>query len=184
MVMVNATAVVKYGTVTSSAFESLSGLDFEYFVKDKVSIGYRLPSKVKKVSEVIMNGKPLYYSDSREYSLKANTGLAYTIVYDGGVGYLFLPFSQNSEQIVTVKYVKENANYANGITIDIEQDYKGLPALYACWNLCRDREDQRYDIFKADYEILLKKYKAYLRTVFGINTRIPSSGFKRLSVYR
>ena len=137
-----------------------------------------MPSVAKKISEVILDGRVLDFVDKREFSKRRYGSNAYTVYSYGGVQYVFLPYSDESGSVVTVHYVEENFIPTNDSDIlDIEDDYFSLLSLYACWNLCRDREDDRYELFRRDYETLFKKYKAFLRTTFGINTRIPTSAF-------
>ena len=140
---------------------------------DIVRIGYKVPTGVKKISEVIVNGVVVKYSDWREYTTSSNK---YSLYKDASWTYLFLPYC-NDNVVVTVKYVFErDLLVADADIVNIEWEYFEVLSYYTLWKIYEDREDDRADRAKRQYELLLRERKAYKsKAVDEIKGRIWSS---------
>lgn len=174
-----------YTTYTSYNSTAFMGTDvgFVYQPNDKISIGYPIPSWVKRVSEVLIRWVPLDRVDQREYSIKRcyNNSNVYCIIDD----FIFLPYSTKLDVVVTVTYEKETSSPSlDGDIIDLEADYWKLPAYYALYIIWIDREDDRAANWKQMYTDTYKAYKKYIRNSFWINSKIPAASFKRFGNIR
>lgn len=156
---------------TTNKFTWISWLQVVYKGWDKVSIWYVLPAACKKVNEVLYNWIPLIFSDRREFSITKRG--YYTIIN----WYLFLPYSTDREDIVTVQYTMNNS--IPSLTtdeIDIETDYVNVVRDYVLYRMFLSREDDRYKEYKQEYFEWLRLYKSYISKVVNwIKNKIPSS---------
>ena len=157
------------GVFTTSAW-------YVYAGGDRVAIWYKIPTGVKKPSEVIVDRQPLTYSDNREF-INVPWNSTYTIfkVADG-CEYIFLPYSATNK-IVTVKYVPEYDVFVDDIDIvNIEYEYSDVLSLYAAYNILMLREDDRWQAVKQEYLEMLRDYKAYKSmAVDGINNQFRTT---------
>lgn len=148
----------------------------EYLNWDMVSVWYKIPSWVKKISEVIINWVPLTYQDIREYSInKWDTFSIYTAInWDR---YLFLPYTSRTDLIVNVKYISKTNTISDDLdVVDIPYEYYEVLSYYALWKIYEDREDDRADRMARRYNDLLKEYKSYKsRAVDWINNTLLTS---------
>lgn len=143
---------------------------------DKVILWYKIPSWVKKVSEVIVNWCPLEYIDTREFSIGYSN--KYTIIkVSNWDEYIFLPYSVETDVIVTVKYIPTTTTLVdNSDIVDIEREYFEILSYYTLYKMYRDREDDRWQYAYDDYEKLLREYKSYKsRAVDWINNTMKSN---------
>lgn len=172
-VIIGRSEIVSYTSVTSSSFQWISGLDIIYKAWDNITIGYQIPTGVKKISEVIVDGRNLPYKDRSEYQVGV---YGYTIID----GYLFLPRT-SYESVVTVNFVMDNVSeYGEDDVVDFHEDYSQVIRLYALVQLYWAREDDRIGNIVKLYEDSLKKYKSYIsRQVEGINNTLQVKGFNR-----
>lgn len=170
--------IVKYGDIVNYngrvawvSLDNLSWLDIQYLAWDKVMVGYALSWAVKKVNEVIVNYNPLTFVSRDEFVI-GRTKYSYTIID----GYLFLPYSANENEVVTVNYTRNNNEpIVESDVIDINQDYFHVISLYALYNALMDREDDRYLIQQKKFQEQFKWYRSYMsRQVNWINNKIPS----------
>lgn len=146
---------------------------FEYKSGSKVSLWYKIPNGVKKVSEVLYNWVALEYKDIREFTV--NT-LQYTVYSDiSGDRYIILPYVNN--WVITVKYIPNyNTFSADEDIVPIEYEYFELLSYYALYMLFQIREDDRWQLMDRNYRELLREYKSYKsRAVDGINNRFKSN---------
>lgn len=138
----------------------------------EVSIGYKIPTWIKKISEVAINWEVLPYLDLREHSIGKYW---YTIYQTSNWDrYIILPYSDTS--IVTVKYQAEYTSYVDDADVVwIEREYFEVLSYYALTQILKYREDDRWQIADLDYKQLLKEYKSYKsRAVDWINNEIKS----------
>lgn len=172
-------AIVKYWDVVDytsrTAWVSLNGLTnlgITYIAWDKISVWYALPSLVKTVGEVIMDRRILTFADKREFIIDMSW-YKYTIID----GYLFLPYSWNSDDVVTVNYTRNNNEcIAESDIVDISQDYFHVLSLYSLYNILMDREDDRWQVQKDKFETQFKWYRSFIsKQTNWINNRIPSA---------
>lgn len=155
--LVKDSAVVNYTSFVEGNLNWGSG--FVYKKGDLVSIGYRLPNIVKKVSEIIIDWVALEYRDIREFKINSSY---YTIyLTQSGNRYLFLPFTKE-DKLVTVRYIQ---NYTEPTLdtdiINIEREYSEVLSLYAAYRVFLFREDDRARDTKGEYLEALNFYKAY-----------------------
>lgn len=173
-IMVSSAEIVSYSNTTTSAFGWLSWLEIVYKAGDRICVWYRIPNGIKKISEIVLNKTILNFKDRREFYIGKDNG-SYTIIDN----YIFLPYSTNEGDVVAVNYVVDNvACVLDTDLIDFENEYSQVLELYSCYNICKDREDERADDFKVRYQEQLRLYLSYLRQVDGINNTISSSAFK------
>lgn len=142
---------------------------------DKVLIWYKIPSWVKKVSEVLFNWFPLEYIDTREFSIWYSD--KYTIIRTSAwEEFIFLPYNTDTNIIVTVKYIPTTTTLVNDADIvDIDREYFEILSYYTLYKMYRDREDDRWQYAYDDYTKLLREYKSYKsRAVDWINNTIKT----------
>lgn len=172
-ILIGDTSFATYSTYASGVFGATAW--YTYSSGDRVSVGYKLPSGVKRPSEVILDRVVLSYKDNREFVVSSNYN--YTIFQDvNGDEFIFLPFKAD-EAIVTVKYVPEFDILENDTDIiNILYEYSDVLSLYAAYNVLLLREDDRWQAIKEEYRELLKDYKSYKsRAVDGINNRFGTT---------
>lgn len=146
----------------------------EYKPWSQVVVWYKIPSWVKKVSEVLIDGAPLEYADIREYSISSKY---YTITTSSNWDkYIILPFFGNWEKIATVNYYPTQLLAAiDADIVDIESEYLEVLSYYALWKTYEDREDDRADRAERSYRNLLKEYRAYIsNNTFWIRNRFKT----------
>lgn len=170
--------VVDYSSVSATAFTWISGLEIVYKAGDKVTVGYSIPTWVKKVSEVTVNGFTLTFKDFREY--KSTQEGCYTVWEN----YLFLPRS-SGECVVNVTYTKDNVSPVDNSSImDFEPEYLNVVRFATLVKLFAFRGDERLAITAQLYTQALKDYKGYIaRQVDGTNNQIKARGFEGLGNY-
>lgn len=164
--LIQSSDVVSYTWVSATSFTWLSDLGIVYNSGAKVMVGYLLPTTFKHPSEVILNNNVLYPVDKTQYFIENGNMNTYTIID----GYIFLPYSSNEGDVVTVWYVEEN--YIPSLEtdeVDISPDYYQVLSLYALWNILADREDDRAKVQREKYDEQLRLYKAELRNAKWIN---------------
>lgn len=168
------TSFVNYSTYSSGVFWATAW--YVYASGDRVSIGYKLPSGVKRPSEVIMDKTILTYADNREFVVYAGNN-TYTIFQDAAWDeYIFLPYKA-TDAIITVKYVPEYDILDDDTdVINILYEYADLLSLYAAYNTLLLREDERWMPIKQEYIELLKDYQAYKSSaVDGIKNKFRTT---------
>lgn len=174
MIMIGHSWICNYSWIdlVNNKFTWITNLDFVYSTDDHISIWYKIPSKVKKVSEVLLNWKPLTFYDRREFQI-TRSPFIYTIVD----WYIFLPFRYDLDDVVTVQYIKHNVipfEYTD--LIDFENDYISVLRDYVCYRVFQSREDDRFIWYKQEYLDWLRLYKNFVsKFVNAIKTKIPSS---------
>lgn len=175
-VLLKNSVLVDYASKSGGALQTLSNLNVVYQSWDSVSIGYRLGAAVKFPQEVLLNWVPLTFADKSEFSITSNTR-NYTIIN----GYIFLPYSENGHDIVTVHFFKTfTTPTLDADVVPFEPERIQVVELYAEYNAYRSREDERYTVTKQDYLEQLRDYKAFLSKQHrGIKNKIPSRGFWR-----
>lgn len=166
------TKIVSYSSYNLWRLNGTTGITYKN--GDVVRVGYRVPTSVKKISEVMINGMVLEYADWREYTTSSNKYSLYKNT--DNTSYIFLPYC-NDNVVVTVKYVFERDLLENDSDlINIEWEYFELLSYYTLWKLYEDREDDRADRAKRQYETLLREWKAYKsKAVDWIKNKIGSS---------
>lgn len=134
---------------------------------DKVLLWYKIPSWVKKVSEVLIDWIALKYVDQREYTISSHD---YTIVKWDDWLYLVLPYLSEN-WICTVNYIPDYWVPTNdGDILDIEYEYTNLLSYCALYDLYSNLEDTRVNMAKQRYDEELKKFNAHKSLpVAGIN---------------
>ena len=184
-VMVNAASPVKYGSVGSEYFGSLSGYDFVLQSNLPVNVGYAIPSGAKKIANVYVDGIEMNYIDVRLFTNGGHTYkdlyARYTVFTDptDGTQYLFVPNSADSRAVVTVHYVPVNGQYtADDDIVDFEPEYRQLLCLYAAYKALVFREDDRWQSYKQEYLEEFKKYKAYLRRTEGTSVSVVHTSLR------
>lgn len=165
------TKITSYSSYNLWRLNGVVGVTYKNW--DIVRIGYKIPSGVKKISEVMINWLTLEYADWREYTTSSNR---YSLYTDATGTYIFLPYC-NDTVVVTVKYVFDRANpVEDSDLLNIEWEYFELLSYYTLWKLYEDREDDRADRAKRQYETLLREWKAYKsKAVDWIKNKIGSS---------
>lgn len=157
-IIIDSSHILSYSAKNTTSFTSLTGLSIVYKAGDRVSIGYAIPSGVKKISEVIINWVILTPIDRREFSIK-NNQYFYCIVDD----YIFLPWSQNTTDTVTITYILDNIlPISDSSIIDFEEDYMFTLEDCVLARAYIDREDTRKEDINAIYKESLKLYKSYI----------------------
>lgn len=166
--------VVDYlGTNGTNTFTTISNLNTVYKSGDRVTIGYKLTSPVKKISEVFYNRSKCYEIDRRDFFTNSvNRRLNSYCLLDG---YVFFPHLCEANDIITIQYVKNTYLPTTDMdVIDIENEFIQVVVLYTLFHMMEDREDSRWQTYKNEYNEQLRYYKRYLRQTEGINTRIGS----------
>ena len=172
-IIIGDTSFVPYSTYTAWVFWASAW--YTYATGDKVSVGYKIPTGVKRPSEVIMDRQVLTYVDNREFITGANG--AYTIFQDTNWDqFIFLPY-KSTEAVITVKYVPELDTFTDDADIiNIMYDYSDVLSLYAAYNVLLLREDDRWQAIKQEYKELLKDYQTYKsKAVDGINNKFRTT---------
>ena len=172
------TSFVNYTSYSSGVFSAVAG--YTYNSGDKVSVGYKLPSIVKRPAEVIMDKQVLTYVDNREYVNRAGSHF-YTCIQDSnGDTFIFLPYMAQ-DAIITVKHVPNDAILTlDADIVNIIYEYSDVLSLYAAYNVLMLREDDRWQAVKQEYIELLRDYKAYKsKAVDGINNRFRTTSLVR-----
>ncbi len=167
---------VKYWAISTTAFTTLTNLSIIYKGGDKVTIGYVIPTGVKKISEVMVNGFPLTFKDLREFTI--NDVGCYTV----WEGFLFLPRTMN-ESIVTVTYTKDNITPSEDTDLmDFEPEYLQVVRFSAMVKLFAFRGDERLNITAELYKDAWRNYKNYIaKQVDGTNNVIQTHAYKGFS---
>lgn len=167
---------VRYNSLSATAFGWLTGLSIVYKWGDKVNIGYVIPTGVKKISEVMINGFPLTFKDLREYTM--NSVGWYTI----WEWFLFLPRT-SAESIVTVTYTKDNITPSEDTDLmDFESEYLQVVRFSAMVKLFAFRGDERLNVTAELYKDAWKNYKNYIaKQVDGTNNVIQTHSYKQFS---
>ena len=149
---------------------------FIYDKWDRVSVGYRIPDGIKKISEVVINWIIITYKDIREYKLQNENYTIYTNTQ--GEQYLFLPITSDVA-LVTVRYIPEySIESADETLINIEYEYTPVISEYAAYKMLLDREDDRWQAKKKEYQESLKEYLSYkAKAVNDTNNRFNSGIF-------
>jgi hypothetical protein len=184
VVLLRGSSPVAYSGVSATAFTGLTGLSFAYEAQDAVNVGYKLPSAAKKVSAVYVDGLKLDYVDFRLFSNYRKAYLdetaRFTVWRDAaGNDFLFVPGSCDHSSVVTVHYVPVNLQYDDDADLlDFEPEYRQLLSLYAAYKSCLYREDDRWQTFKAEYDMEFQKYKAYLKRVEGTHSKFVSTALR------
>ena len=169
---------VRYETYSSWNLWAIAW--YVYKEWDKYSIWYKIPSWVKRVSEVMINGDVLRYVDVREFSINRSC-INYTILQDSlWDRYIFLPYRKGNNDVVSVKYAPDFPLYVEDAdVVDIEYEYIDVIVLYAAYMALLFREDDRWQAVKQEYKELLKEYKVYKwRAVDWINNKIRAGSLK------
>lgn len=141
---------------------------------EKIRVWYRIPTWVKKISEILVNWHTIDYKDFREYS---NWGwIYYTIVHASNNRYIILPFT-SFDAVITVKYISSSSLIEDdNDLVDIDNEYYELLSYYAIYKLFLIREDDRAKNMFEEYSRLLKEYKSYKsRAVDWINNKLRSN---------
>lgn len=141
---------------------------------DFVSIWYKIPSWVKKISEISIWWTPLEYIDVREFSLNYKY---YSIIKIANWDeYIILPITKN-EDIITVKYQPNYSNYSDDDdVVNIEYEYFEVLSYYALYSVFQMREDDRWQYAEKEYNKLLREYKSYKsKAVDWINNKLKSN---------
>ena len=150
-------AIASYSSYTTWVLSSSPW--FIYDKWDRVSIGYRIPDGIKKISEVVINGNIIQYKDIREYRLQNENYTVYRT--QSGIEYLFLPITSDPA-LVTVRYIPEYSIESEDETlINIEYEYTPVISEYAAYKMLLDREDDRWQAKKKEYQESLKEYLSY-----------------------
>lgn len=170
--VLNKSTVVEYPTYTGWNLNWIPWVVYQSWAE--VRVGYRVPSWVKKISEIFINWQPLEYKDYREYSF--NSWYYYTILHSSNNSYIILPRTWK-EDLVAVRYVAKLDDAAlDADIVDIEYEYFELLSYYALYRLFQIREDERWQIMEKEYRDLLSQYKSYKsRAVDWINNKIKSN---------
>lgn len=168
--------VIDYSNVSSTSFLSLSWLWIVYKGWDEVTIGYKIPTWVKKISEVIINWRLINYVDMREYISSLNW--VYTIID----WYLFLPKTY-WETVVNVTYIKSNSLPITwSDIIDFNEDYMAVIRFWVQVKAFVMRWDERLSTMNQLLQDELKKYKSYnARQVEWIRNVIQANWFNRVA---
>lgn len=173
ILMWRSASFTRYENYLDGVLEASPGYIYDSW--DRVSIGYKLPTGVKRPAEVIVDWVTLTYTDNREFVINPNNFCYTCITASCGNKYLFLPFSAQSVN-VTVKYIPEydimteDTDYVN-----IPYEYSEVLSYYASYNVLMVREDDRWQAVKAEYKEMLADMKAYLsRAVDWINNKFKS----------
>lgn len=148
--------VVNYTSINATSFLGISWLEVVYKGWDMITVGYAIPTWVKKISEVFVNGRLLAFRDFREYiSTQYNS---YT-VFDW---FLFLPRT-SGETIITVTYTKDNINpLETSSIIDFEPEYLNVIRFAVEVKLFTFRDDERLANVVNTYKKSLRDYKSYI----------------------
>ncbi len=177
-IMVGNTSFSEYTTYINGVY----GVDAWYVYEsgDRVTTWYKLPSWVKRPSEVLSDRTVLTYVDNREF-FNVPWHYNYTI-FKGASGeeYIFMPFNAQSK-VVTVKYTAtSDVLVEDEDLISIPYEYSDTLSLYAAYNVLLLREDDRWQAIKQEWRELLKDYKSYeSRAVDGINNRFGTTPLVR-----
>lgn len=164
--------IVEYSTYTDGI---LNGSPWVVYKKwDDVVLWYKIPSTIKKISEVIIDGVAIEPKDIRDYKINQEYFCIYH--HSDGERYLFLPYT-TEDKVVTVKYIPVYTSLdLDSDLVDIEYEYSELLSLYAAYKLLLYREDDRWQAIKKEYLEFLRDYKSYKsRATANINNRLKSN---------
>lgn len=154
---------------------------FVYKQSDRVSFGYKIPSWVKRIAEVLMNWTSLKYVDNREFTIDYAASY-YTIIKDSiWDEYLFLPYL-GTDSLITVKYIPDFSIFdVDSDIVSIEYEYSDVLSLYTAYNILLFREDDRWQAVKQEYLEELKRFKSYKsKEIDWINNTIKSGSLKTI----
>ena len=155
-ILLGNTEIVDYSWVSATSFTWLTWLEIVYQPQDRIKIWHLINTEVKTISNILYNWYVMEYTDRRELIDKENR---FTIID----GYIFLPYSQTADTIVSVNYVTKIVLPVDDIDIvPIDDDYVNLIAEYALYKLYVAREDDRYQLSKMEYDRLFREYQSYM----------------------
>lgn len=167
---------LQYGSRTSTAFQSLSGLSIVYESGDKVDVGYKIPDGVQKISEVFLGRTLLTFKDRREFLIYP--GPCYTIID----GYLFLPRTFTDEVVIVGFTYPTTTPINDDDIIDFEPHYEMVLRYDVLKRMYAAREDTRLGVTAELYRDALKDYRSYIaRQTDRITGSIPSWDYKYLN---
>lgn len=173
MVVLGDSAFVTYTGTTPTSLTGVSGLDHVYLPGDRVRIGYELPSTVKKVVEVQLDGKRMTPIDYRMAGTDKDGDVNYFI----RGGFLFVPYSMAQNSVITVSYQKFMPAFVDDTDyFPMDNEYRHIISLYALWNLFADKEDTRFQLTRQRYDEKLREYKAWLRQYFSLDAKLQYVG--------
>ena len=164
---------VRYNWYTGGSLVAIAW--YVYSNGDKYSIGYKVPEGVKRPAEVSINGVPLEYVDMREWSIAYNN--KYTYLHDStGDRYIFLPYTTNSKNVVTVSYTPDYVLYTDDADIiDIDYEYTEVLTTWVAYKALLYREDERALAVKEEHREAMREFKVFKwKSVDWINNKIRS----------
>jgi hypothetical protein len=121
-----------------------------------------------------MDGFALEYRDIRDFMINDKF---YSIMQTtAGIKYIFLPFTID-DKLVSVRYIAEySLASADDTPVNIEPRYTPVISEYAAYKMLLDREDDRWQAKKKEYQESLREYKSdKSRAVDDINGQFQSS---------
>lgn len=136
-----------------------------------VNIWYKIPSYVKKVAEVIIDGFNLKVWDNRnpwywEY---------YITTVSWWDRYIFIPVDSNTK-VITVKYYTLNWILENDEDIvNFPYEYSDVICYYVSYTMAMTNEDDRYEDFKNTYNERKREYLWYRTKSIWIKNTIRSN---------
>jgi len=168
-------SIISYSTRTTTEFTSLAWNAYSYKEGSKVNIGYKLPTGVKKVSEVYIDGKLCGVVDFRNFNPTIEYSFA---VFDG---YIFLPYIREEGKVCTIHYVVDTViPEDDSYNLDFEKEYMGVIRYAVEVKLFTFREDDRLGNVVGIYKDSIKKYKSYIsQQTVGTKNVMKSAHFKR-----